>query len=94
MKELLPASRDRGCKAIVLHCTYFILNNAVLFGQRATIQKGEVAKERRSVIDNSNQKCLFAPRLHKIRQTLCYLLVFTQLFQTRNKERSNFRSVY
>ena len=38
-----------------MHCI-FTPNNAVLFGQRATIQKGEIAKERRSenVIDNSN----------------------------------------
>ena len=40
------------------------------------------------------QCCVWAKFAQNKGKTLCSLLVFTQLFRTRNKERSIFRSVY
>ena len=64
-------------------------------------QKGEVAKERRSenVVDNSShasttKTTVCAKFAQNKGKTLCSLLVLTQLFRTRNKERSIFRLVY
>ena len=70
--------------------------------QRSDVPRTFLTKERRSenVVDNSSHasttKTMFvcAKFAQNKGKTLCSLLVFTQLFRTRNKERSIFRLVY
>ena len=81
--------------------TFFTLNNAVLFGQRATktakLQRSDVPRTLLTIPVTLAQpkQCFVCAKFAQNKgKTLCSLLVLTQLFRTRNKERSIFRLVY
>ena len=76
--------------------TFFTLNNAVLFGQRATKRRScKGATFRDPVTLAQPKQCFVCAKFAQNKgKTLCSLLVLTQLFRTRNEERSIFRLVY